>query len=219
MAACVASLVLWFVEAPDSRFAWSYWWILAAITIAATVAAPPRRPVAAATLVGLAALAVAAGMFWRFDFSRAQRGAVVMVIVSVAVWATGLMFAAHRRRPRAVAWLCLALAVCPVVDRLGSHVLYRRAADLRSLVWIDARQLANEPGKPPDARQTRSGVTVYETLSSDYWTPLPSTPFFNPYLELRSPPGLGAGFRNANPLPYPRFGYRPRLGGSSPDED
>lgn len=211
---CIAALTVWFVQAPDARFAWSYVWILAGIVVALAVGrAAPKSVVLWSSAV---ATALAGGMLLHFDLTRTQSVALLATLTFAWAWSVAVTSGASRRIPLAGA-LCVTLALFPLADRLGSAVLYRRTPEVGSLLWLRVGGMPKTEGRLATARQTHSGSTVYETQWSDYDTPLPSTPYFNRYLELRAPSDLSRGFRNTALLPYPLLGYRPRVGGSTPD--
>jgi hypothetical protein len=212
--ACVAALTVWFVQAPDARFAWSYMWILAGIVVALAVGrAAPKSVFVWSSAV---ATAVAGGMLLHFDLTRTQGVALLATITFAWLWSSAVTLTGHPRLRLAGA-LCVLLALFPLADRLGAAVLYRRTPEVGSILWLRVGGLPKSEGRPATARQTHSGLTVYETQWSDYDTQLPGTPYFNRYLELRSPSDLSRGFRNTALLPYPLVGYRPRVGGSTPD--
>lgn len=216
-AATFGALVIWFVNAPSGRFAWGYWWILIASLLAKSINRPvPLALVAWPALV----LTLAAGAaIWGFRFSRSEAVGFLWPLLFAGVWCTAFLITARRQQRRALGILCLLLGLYPIVDRLSADIVYGRPDKMKWIFWLNASRMPRpEEDFPMPARQTRSGLTVYEAPFSKYESPLPTTPYFNRYLELRKPPDLGGGFRNSSRQPYPLFGYKPGFGFSLPDE-
>ena len=211
---CAAALVVWFLQAPDARFAWSYVWILAAIAIALAAGRATHKSVFFWSL-GVAT-GLAAAMLLHFGLTRTQTVALLATVAFAWAWSVAVTLGG-KLPPATVGALCVILGLYPLADRLGSSVLARRTHEVGSLFWLRVSEMPKTAAKPATARQTLSGLTVYETQSSDYDTSLPTTPYFNRYLELRSPSDLSRGFRNTSRMPYPQIGYRPQIGGSTPD--
>ncbi len=204
-----AALALWFVQAPAARFAWSYFWVVGASVVALAVGrtAPKGALLWPAAAVGT----LAATVIWKWSLADVDIAPFVPPLAFVAAWCTALAIGPPRL-PAAAGILCLALGAYPLVERLSAHVLHRRWQSISRLVW---RPVARMPEVSVaieiTPHTTRSGLTVYEVPWSKYDTPLPSSPYFNPYLELRRPPDFQYGFRNAGRLPYPLIGYYPRF--------
>ncbi len=157
---------------------------------------------------------------WGFGLSRAQAVGIAWPLLFAGAWST-LLLLSYRRGAPAVGILCVALGGYPIVDRLASDVLHGRTRQMKWIAWLDANRIPRmqlAPDFPVVERKTLSGLTIYETLFSQYETPLPATPYFNRYLELRKPGDLRGGFRNTSRQPYPLYGYKADFGTSVPDE-
>lgn len=113
----------------------------------------------------------------------------------------------------------LVLGCYPIFDRVATDLFYKRGDRLSRTFWVNVTGIPTPSGSVEiEPRQTRSGLTVYEAPYSRFDFPLPTTPYFNRYLELRQPPGFQGGFRNVSPGLYPLYGYRPDIGTSQPDQ-
>lgn len=214
--ATIGALAVWFLNAPSARFAWGYWWILIASVLAKAINRTAPRALILWPALILALLAAAAT--WRFDLSRGEAVGFAWPLLFVAAWST-VFLAAQRRRPLVLGVLCIALGAYPIVDRLSADVIYGRTRQMKWIFWLNATRMPRPTEDfPVVERKTFSGLTIYEAPFSRYETPLTTTPYFNRYLELRKPPDVRGGFRNASRQPYPLFGYKPGFGMSVPDE-
>ena len=214
--ATAAALGVWFLYAPSGRFAWAYCWIAAAAVGARIVSRVPRNAIAVWPPVGLGVASALAVKNLRFP--RSEAIGFGWGIVLAAAWCAGLIVSL-KGNGRRVGMVMLALGLFPVVDRVATDIFYRRLPQLARTFWVNSPRIPKRAGGlEVRARETRSGLTVYEAQYSRYDYPLPTTPHFNRYLELRTPPDFAGGFRNVSPGPYPRFGYRPNIGTSDPDE-
>ena len=216
--AVAVSLVVWFVLAPSTRFAWALWWLLLASLVAMLVGR--TVPWAGVVWPGMAMTVAAVATVLVLGLTRAQAVGVIWPLAFAAAWSSTMLSAA-RRQTRVAGFLCLTLAAFPLIDRVSADLMHGRPKQLRWIFWLNPREIPRmqlAADFPPLERTTSSGLRVYETLFSQYETPLPSTPYFNRYLELRHPGNLGGGFRNASRLAYPLFGYKPDFGSSTPDE-
>lgn len=214
--ATIGALAVWFLNAPSARFAWGYWWILIASMLAkVTNRTAPRALILWPALI-LALLAAAAA--WRFHLSRGEAVGFAWPLLFVAAWCT-VFLAARRRRPLALGVLCITLGAYPIVDRLSADLIYGRTRQMQWIFWLNVGRMPRPTEDfPVIERKTFSGLTIYEAPFSRYETPPTTTPYFNRYLELRMPPDVRGGFRNASRQPYPLFGYKPGFGMSVPDE-
>jgi hypothetical protein len=64
------------------------------------------------------------------------------------------------------------------------------------MLWYDVTALPEQPQFQATRRQTLSGLTIHVSKSTSFRTPIPNTPYFNSYLELRDPAAMRRGFRN-----------------------
>jgi hypothetical protein len=204
----VAALAVWFAQAPAGRFAIGEAWILFAAVFAWTV--EHREWNWTALGIGLAAaLSAAALLILRYLQIVDERAAFLMLFAFIVLWmgAAGMM----RRNSTRLAALCVLLTLFPFAERALSYVRSRSYATLRAMLWIDVPVFYGPAPDPPVTRQTRSGLTVYDTHTAAYDTPLPNTRYFNPYLELRTD-RLRDGFRNSSPRNSPPYGENPAAG-------
>lgn len=212
----IGALVIWWFNAPSFRFAWGYLWILIASLLAnVSTRRTPRALLPWPTVVmGLAITAATSG----FSLSRGEAIGLAWPLVFATSWCTVFLLAG-RRGPMAVGPLVVALGFFPIVDRLAAELVHGRTGQAKSVLWLNATRMPRViKDFPLVERRTFSGLTIYEGTLGRYETPLPTTPYFNRYLELRRPPDLRGGFRNTRQQAYPLFGYKVGDTMSVPDE-
>lgn len=207
LAACAAALVVWWLEAPSSRFGFALFWVLAAYALMWTRERHAWESPAAVLVAGGVAGAVLVMLLSWVGVAPADRPGVI--IFTLAAWGWMAAFGRIGQRPRAsLAMLCVALALARPADRLVAHLIHGRLDDALAILWVTPDDYDDAwATQPIVARQTRSGLTVYQTATSRFDTPLPNTRYFNPYLELRRPGDLSSGFRSALPPDVAGYGY------------
>lgn len=203
----VVALIVWFVQAPAGRFAIGEAWILFAAVLAWTV--EHREWNWTAVGIGLAATLGAAFLILRYLRIADELPAFLILFAFIAFWLVD--FGSVRRKSTRLAALCVLLALFSYGERALSYIRSRSYATLSAMLWIDVPAFYGPASDPPVLRQTRSGLTVYDTHTAAYSTPLPNTRYFNPYLELRTH-RLQDGFRNASPRNSPPYGENPADG-------
>jgi hypothetical protein len=212
-AACVLSLLVWFVQAPAVRFALMYFWILFAVVFTVAVRRLDRLP-GLALMAGVAITAPATAYLLLFAWglpAGLQLAAAAMILFGV-LWVTASTWAVARGRTAWLAALCLALALFQIGNRAAAYVARWQFAQIGSMLWLPVSKL---PERTDEIlyfpRQTPQGLVVYVARGVRYETPLPNTRFFNPYLQLRVPGNLAKGFQNRDRRDAPHYGYTPRL--------
>ncbi|HME33032.1 MAG TPA: hypothetical protein VKG65_09800 [Terriglobales bacterium] len=198
--ASVATLVVWFILAPAGRYAIVDMWILFAAVFTWGVQKQRGGWNWKAPLIGQAlTLPVAAFvLLYYLHISGANRLHVLVVLTFAALWMICFGFF-RKANPRLLAAVCLLLALFQYAESSAACLLQERYADLISILWINVCELPHRMPPTPVLRQTRSGLTIYEAVRSTFETPLPSTPNFNPFLQLRTT-RIKDGFRNSAPV-------------------
>jgi hypothetical protein len=193
--ASALALGVWFTQAPAARFASVYFWIPLAAVVVGT-AGPGTRSAGAIPLAVAAAGVLAAT--WMLTVSAQVESqywhSVYMAVVFGIAWAIAV--STLRDRPTMLAVLCLALGLSQVCERAGAHLLQGRPAAIGDMLWHHVTALPEQPQFHATPQQTLSGLTIYVSRSASFLTPIPNTPYFNPYLELRDPAAIKHGFRN-----------------------
>jgi hypothetical protein len=210
--AATASIVVWFFEAPAGRFAIMSFWILAAVLLSGAM----EHAAALSTWAFAAASAIATGvcayaLFRGVGIAPENRSGMLLMLGFGFLWINAMRWAAIHG-PRMLVVLCVVLGLFQVGDRVLAHVARRRFDQIGALVWLPVRSLP-EPlvQRKYQARETQQGLTVFQAEESQYETPLPSTPYFNPHLEFRRSGSLEHGFRNLVPERQPEYGYSVRV--------
>jgi hypothetical protein len=177
MFASIASLVVWFVEAPAGRFAIVTVWILFASVFSWAAQRQLGRWVWMAPLAGLTlVLPIAAfALLHYLQISGEERVRILILFAFAASWLILLGFFGTGK-PGHLAALCISLAFYQYGERSVEYFLSKDYSNLRAMLWIDIYQLKRPwPPAPTSLRQTRSGLTIYETILPTYETPLPNT--------------------------------------------
>ena len=92
-----------------------------------------------------------------------------------------------------LAVLCVVLGLSQVCERAAAHLLRGRPAAIGDMLWYQVTALPEQPQFDDTPQQTLSGVTIHVSGSASFHTPIPNTPYFNPYLELRDPAAVRRG--------------------------
>jgi hypothetical protein len=196
--ASISALIVWMTLAPAARFASVYFWIpLAAIIATSGIGEEDGSRVGRVSVaVGCAVLVTfLIGMVLRYArVDDVHQPGVFAAVAFGAIWAVLFHNAGRRRIVRFA--LIVVLAFSQIGERAGAHAVRGRMNEIGAMMWYNVTALPREPAFGHAVRQTRSGLTIYVTQSSSFGTPIPNTRYFNPYLELRSPPDLRGGFRN-----------------------
>lgn len=193
--ASVMALGVWVTQAPAARFASVYFWIPLAAVVVGTTGSGTRPAVALRlTVATLAVLAVTWMLMARAQVDSQYWRSVYIAVVFGTAWAIAV--STVRDRPTILAVLCLALGLSQVCERAGAHLLQGRAAALGDMLWYNITALAQQPQFEATPRQTVSGLTIHVSKSASFYTAIPNTRYFNPYLELRDPAAMRRGFRN-----------------------
>jgi hypothetical protein len=207
----LASLVVWWHQAPASRFGAGYAWALAAsCLVAARARGRATSPAAVIIAAGLMLGAVIAAGGPRADLALAATEVVALgALVALAAVTDG------SRRLTAAALAMLLLA--PVGERVSAHVARGRLSDALAVAWLTPDRYPDRSARFADVpRVTLSGLVVYETRSARFETALPNTRYFNPLLEARTPGLLSGGFRVGAASRSSEYGYSVEFV-SSPD--
>ncbi|HME31814.1 MAG TPA: hypothetical protein VKG65_03595 [Terriglobales bacterium] len=198
--ASVASLIVWFVQAPAERFAIVNFWILFATVFTWGLQKQRGGWSWKASLIGLLlVLPLTAFVLLSYlDISGEYQLRVLVLLTFAALWIVvfGLLRVTN---PRLLALLCILPALFQYGEFSARYLLSEQYADLRSMLWINVSQLPRRAPPTTVLRQTRSGLEIYEGLKSTFETPLPNTPYFNPFLQLRTT-RMKDGFRNSAPV-------------------
>jgi hypothetical protein len=206
-AAATAAILAWLILAPAGRFAISWFWILFASVFDLAVRKQAGRWNWRLVIGGLG-FALAAAIFVLLAWLRIpDRRLILSLLVLACLWllAFGLFFTRGRSRP--IAALCLAFPLYQIAERTVLDTQHREYADVKSILWANVPHLSRPATATPVFRQTCSGLKVYDLRLADYETPLPTTIFFNPHMELRSA-RMQDGFRNAS-QENPFCGFNP----------
>ncbi len=212
--ATMLALSVWFVGAPAVRFGLAYFWILLALLLTAASTHPGRAHLA--TRIAGAAFAVtliAYLLFHTIGIPREFRAGMVLMLALAVMWTWTWYWSVRTRNWLLSAALCVVLGVAQIGDRILAHAMRHRAAEIAALFWLpvaalqeDSREISKDKSESAWHR-TRQGIDVYQTERIRYSSPLLSTRYFNPFLELRRPGDLSAGFRSEYRYDPTRMGY------------
>ena len=196
--AILASLAVWFIESPQTRFIYGQPWILFAAILCWGVERRYGKWSWKPFAIGLAmALPLAALLLLHFTLPS-SRIRVLVLLAFAGMWI--VLFAMPRaNKPRLLALLCLLPVLYQYGERAAGNLATRHFADLSSMVWANTTQLWNPAIQNISADRTRSGLTVYESLYNVFDSPIPNTQYFNPFLELRTS-RIEDGFRISNDI-------------------
>ena len=208
------TLALW-MNAPAVRFVWGYVWICFASLIAWTCTRQGGRALVGWPVSVGAVLVLLITTVWRLPATEIASHSSPLVFATL--WAMAYVAAVPSRL--VLTALLGLLAAYPIADRVSASLVYGRGRDAMATVWLNTSELPRAAPPAFTPRVTDSGLTVNVTRpQATYDTPLPSTPYFNRYLQLRDGHSLLAGFKNPRQDGYPQFGYRPGIRMSVPDE-
>lgn len=218
----IASLLVWFVEAPAGRFAFIYFWIV--FGLVCTIVVKNRhqaRGWALAVASGIPILLAAYLLFFVVGVPSEFRSGMALMLILGFLWFIACIRVGGSNGRR-LAVLCLLLGFFQIGDRVLAHIARRRWAEIGPMLWLQVPTLPEHLEKPRYiARQTRRGVVIYEARKVLYDTPLPNTRFFDPAIELRTPGDLSGGFRNSKENDAARYGYPVQVVvvGEPPDQE
>ena len=213
VAACIVSVLVWFLQAPAGRFGFVYFWIVFAVVFTLASQRPthlPRLLLAAET--GIIVSVIAYILFGVVGIPREFRSGMLLMLVFGFLWINASRFAIEYQHAHLIAALCLMLGLFQISDRALAHLSRHRFGEIGPMLWLPVATLPEHLEHDEYvSRQTRHGLIVYEARKARYETPLPNTRFFNPELELRRPGNLSKGFLNPNPKNTARYGYSVQL--------
>jgi len=196
----VVTLIVWFIQAPAQRYVIVNFWILFAAVFAWGVQKQRGGWSWKASLIGLGLVLplTAFVLLFYLDISGEYELRVLMVLSFAALWIVvfGLLRVAD---PRLLALLCILPALFQYGECSARYLLSEQYADLGSMLWINVSQLPRRVPPTTVLRRTRSGLEIYEGWKLTFETPLPNTPYFNPFLQLRTT-RMKDGFRNSAPV-------------------
>jgi hypothetical protein len=204
--ASIISLGVWFMQAPAGRFAFAQMWILFAAVFAWGVRRQGGGWSWAAVVTGLVLVPppVALGVVYYPGISDDPRtSAVVLGVIAFGALWIALFGLVRLVNPRLIAVLALAPTLYQHGQRSAEYILSKDYASLMSMVWIHLTPIPHR-AEAVVPHQTRSGLTVYQSRTSTFETPLPNTPYFNSFLQLRTT-RMKDGFRNAAPPDTVRY--------------
>ena len=167
-----------------------------------------REPLQLFQLAGatLILLLLAYVLFVKIGIVREYRADMILIIIAAFLWVVLFNWASAKKKATLSMALCLFLGFFQIGDRFLSDLIHRRLNQLAEIIW----HFRNTTAKEKDAivaRRTYQGTTIYEVHNMTYDTPLPSTRYFNPWLQWRAPGKLMEGFRNSRPYDLTRYGY------------
>jgi hypothetical protein len=195
--ASIASLAMWFIQAPVGRFAIVQMWIVFAAVLAWGIQKQRGGWNWKAVLIGLALtlpLAVLVLLYYlRIPDESHARSRLLVLLGFAGLWVVS--FGVLRiRNARLLAVLCVLPALFQYGEHAVGHLVDHQYRGLASMVWLHVSQLPLPESSEIVTRQTRSGLTIYETYTPSFETPLPNTEYFNSLLQLRTA-NMKDGFR------------------------
>lgn len=179
-AASVAALVFWFLEAPATRFAMSYMWMLFASILSWVARRQDGQRNWVASLAGLTfiLIALAVVVFEDPNLQGDERLRILVLLVFAGCWFIAFLLI-QTAKPQILAAICL----LPSLFQHGERLVDGGYAGVRSMLWI---HYSPHHASPAVLRRTCSGLGIYETANPAFETPLPNTSHFNALLRLRT---------------------------------